>query len=175
MPSSASVAVILSQNPIGTLVGTTEIAAKCEDVSLGENLGMGARGVLISPGIQCRASHCTINVDVCHEALLLGAERPANFRQQQPDTLLSRSINSITFVSAPQRHAWHLPVAFVPTKLLLKARLSIGGSRQGAHWSFEFSAAKGANPDCGGAAQPFHNPDTALAHGRAFEPCLADL
>ena len=70
MPSSASVVVIFLQNPIGTFVGTTAIAAKYEDVSLSENLGMGARGVLISPGIQCRASHCTINV--CHEALLLG-------------------------------------------------------------------------------------------------------
>ena len=37
----------LLQNPIGTLVGTTAIAAKCEDVSLSENLGVGARGVLI--------------------------------------------------------------------------------------------------------------------------------
>jgi hypothetical protein len=72
MPSSASVAIFL-QNPIGTLVGTTAIAAKCEDVSLSDNLGMGARGVLISPSIQCRASHCTINADVCHKALLLGA------------------------------------------------------------------------------------------------------
>jgi len=72
MPSSASVVIFL-QNPIGTLVGTTAIAAKCEHVSLSDNLGMGARGVLISPSIQCRASHCTINADVCHEALLLGA------------------------------------------------------------------------------------------------------
>jgi hypothetical protein len=72
MPSSASVAVIFLKNRIGTLVGTTAIAAKCEDVSLGENLGMGARGVLISPSIQCRASHCTINADVCHWASLLG-------------------------------------------------------------------------------------------------------
>ena len=61
----------LLQNPIGTLVGTTSIAAKCEDVSLSENLGMGTRGVLISPSIRCRASHCTINADVCHEVLLL--------------------------------------------------------------------------------------------------------
>jgi hypothetical protein len=37
----------LLQNPIGTLVGTTAIAAKCEDLSLSENLGMGTRGVLI--------------------------------------------------------------------------------------------------------------------------------
>src|SRR5437660_8715695 len=33
---------------------------------------MGARRVLISPSIQCRASHCTINADVCHEVPLLG-------------------------------------------------------------------------------------------------------
>ena len=62
----------LLQNPIGTLVGTTAIAAKCEDVSLSENLDMGTRGVLISPSIRCRASHCTINADVCHEVPLLG-------------------------------------------------------------------------------------------------------
>jgi len=62
----------LLQNPIGTLVRATAIAAKCEDVSLSENLGMGTRGVLISPSIRCRASHCTINADVCHEVLLLG-------------------------------------------------------------------------------------------------------
>src|SRR5208282_1202076 len=62
----------LLQNPIGTLVGTTAIAAKCEDVSLSENLSMGTCGVLISPSIRCRASHCTINPDVCHELLLLG-------------------------------------------------------------------------------------------------------
>ena len=37
----------LLQNPIGTLVRATAIAAKCEDVSLSENLGMGTRGVLI--------------------------------------------------------------------------------------------------------------------------------
>jgi hypothetical protein len=61
----------LLQNPIGTLVGTTAIAAKCEDVSLSENLSMGTRGVLILPSIRCRAPHCTINPDVCHEDLLL--------------------------------------------------------------------------------------------------------
>ena len=57
----------LLQNPIGTLVGTTAIAAKCEDVSLSECLGIGTRGVLISPSIRCRASHCTIIADVCHK------------------------------------------------------------------------------------------------------------
>src|SRR5271169_5389673 len=62
----------LLQNPIGTLVGTTAIAPKCEDVSLSENLRMGTCGVLISPSIRCRAPHCTINPDVCHEVLLLG-------------------------------------------------------------------------------------------------------
>ena len=62
----------LLQNPIGTLVGTSAITAKCQDVSFTENLGMGARRVLISPSIQCRASHCTINADVCHEVPLLG-------------------------------------------------------------------------------------------------------
>lgn len=66
MPSSATVAVNLLQNPIGTLVGTTAIAAKCEDVSLNKNLGMGTRGVLISPSILGRAPHCAINPDVCH-------------------------------------------------------------------------------------------------------------
>jgi hypothetical protein len=73
----------LLQNPIGALVGTTTIAAKCEDVSLSENLAMGARGVLISPSIRCRASHCTINVDVCHEVLLVGCGGdPRNFGRQ---------------------------------------------------------------------------------------------
>ena len=58
------------QNPVGTLVGTAAITAKCEDVSLSENLGVGTRGVLISPSIRCRASDCTINADVCHDVLL---------------------------------------------------------------------------------------------------------
>ena len=62
----------LLQNPIRTLVGTAAIAAKDEDVSLSDNLGMGTRGVLISPSIGCRASHCTITPDVCPEVLLLG-------------------------------------------------------------------------------------------------------
>jgi hypothetical protein len=43
-------------------------------------------------------------------------------------------------------------LAFVPVKLLLKARLSIGSSRQGGHWNFEFPATKGADPDRWSAA-----------------------
>ena len=58
-----------------------------------------------------------------------------------------------------------LPFVFVPVELHLKTCLSIGGSRQGSHWNFEFPVAKGADPDCRGAAQPFHNPNTALDHG----------
>ena len=65
------------------------------------------------------------------------------------------------------------PLALVPVELLLKARLSVGISCQGAQWNFEFPAANRADPDGRSATQPFHNPNTALAHGRTFESCLA--
>ena len=42
----------LSQNPVGTLVGTVAIAAKSEDRALLDNLGRVTRRVLISPGIR---------------------------------------------------------------------------------------------------------------------------
>ena len=61
----------LLQNPVGTLVGTTTIAAKPEDISLVDNLGRVTRRVLISTGIQRGASDCTINPYVCHEVLLI--------------------------------------------------------------------------------------------------------
>jgi hypothetical protein len=61
----------LLQNPVGTLVGTVAIATKSEDSSLLNNLGRVTRRVLISPGIRCGASDCTINPYVCHEVLLL--------------------------------------------------------------------------------------------------------
>src|SRR6478672_744186 len=70
----------LLQNPIGTLVGTTAIAAKCEDVSLSESLGIGTRGVLIAPSIRCRASHCTITADVCHKFSSWAAGAPRELR-----------------------------------------------------------------------------------------------
>src|SRR6476660_1526569 len=67
----------LLQNPISTLIGTTAIAAKREDVSLSESLVIGTRGVLISPSIRCKASHCTTTTDVCHKfsSWLAGATR----------------------------------------------------------------------------------------------------
>ena len=50
----------LLQSPIGTLVGTTAIAAKCEDVPLSESLSMGTRGVLILSSIRCRAPRLSL-------------------------------------------------------------------------------------------------------------------
>ena len=75
----------LLQNPVGTLVGTVAIAAKSEDRFLLDNLGRVTRRVLISPGIWCGASDCTIKPYVCHEVLLLIGlrEERADLPQQQ--------------------------------------------------------------------------------------------
>ena len=59
------------QNPVGTFVGTATIAAKYEDISLVDDLGRVTSRVLISPGIRCGASDCTIDPYVCHEVLLI--------------------------------------------------------------------------------------------------------
>jgi hypothetical protein len=59
----------LLQNPVGTLVGTAAIAAKCEDISLGDDLGRVTRRVLISPGVRGGASDCTINPYGYHQVL----------------------------------------------------------------------------------------------------------
>jgi hypothetical protein len=53
-----SLSEFLLQGPIGTLVGTTAIATKHEDVAFVEDLGFGTCGVLVSPSIRCRASDC---------------------------------------------------------------------------------------------------------------------
>ncbi len=51
-----SLSEFLLQGPIGTLVGTTAIATKHEDVAFVEDLGFGTCCVLVSPSIRCRAS-----------------------------------------------------------------------------------------------------------------------
>ncbi len=87
----------LLQNPVGTLVGTVVIAAKSEDRSLLDNLGRVTRRVLISPGIRCAASDCTIKPYVCQEVLLLlGCVRNTRTCRQQhfgkegvPETLIA--------------------------------------------------------------------------------------
>jgi hypothetical protein len=65
----------LLQDPIGTLVGTVATTAKCEDVSLDNNLNILTSRVLISPSIWCGASNGTIHPYVCHEVLLLSSLR----------------------------------------------------------------------------------------------------
>ena len=61
----------LLQNPVGTLVGTAPITAKCEDISFVDNFGVVTRRVLISSSIRCGTSDCTMDPYVRHEGLLI--------------------------------------------------------------------------------------------------------
>jgi hypothetical protein len=68
---------------------------------------------------------------------------------------------------APYRMAY-FAMAFVPVKLLLKARLRIRSPLKGTHGNFEFPAAKCADCNCRGGAQPFDDPKAALDHEQLF-------
>jgi hypothetical protein len=61
---------------------------------------------------------------------------------------------------------WRL--ALKPVELHLEARLRIGSPPKGTHGNFELPAAKCADPDGRGGAQPFGNSKTALDHGQLF-------
>jgi hypothetical protein len=61
-----------------------------------------------------------------------------------------------------------LGFAFVPVELPLETHLSIGSPPEGAHRNFKLLAAKCADSDCRGGAQPFNDSKAALDHGRLF-------
>jgi hypothetical protein len=72
-------------------------------------------------------------------------------------------------VSYPRRGLagiWGL--ALMRVELRLKARLRIGSPFKAAHRNFEFSAAKGADGERRGGAQPFDDSQVALEHRLFF-------
>ena len=61
-----------------------------------------------------------------------------------------------------------LGLALAPVELFLEVRLRIGSPPEGTHGNLEFTAAKCADSDCRGGAQPLQDPKAALDHGHFF-------